>query len=342
MSQQKLIDDFKIFRNHCIIIRRDYNTYNELFFSGSEELLNKTAPTFFTDISEIMLRDWILQVCKLMDPESTVRKGATLENITIKLIDSQLKDCGLATLSIENLSSALLKYGEKLIPARNKRIAHFDRDHQLSPIILGETTETDLTDFLNNIQEYCDEVGRAIGIGPLDFSSSGCKGDVIDFLSALKKAGKTNSMLKTTYKHLNTVQKGSFGEAFAKMAFTLEGLEVYTTEYDDRGVDFVIRNKSGKFFSVQVKTTDASSNPFIKSEKFQVSDDFIFCAVRIVEGKLPIIYIAKGSDWEAENECLHYNPDGGSSGAYYEIRFANKYEDQLKKMEFINYIRCIR
>jgi len=149
-------------------------------------------------------------------------------------------------------------------------------------------------------------------------------------------------MLKTTYQHLNTVQKGSFGEAFSKMAFTLEGFEVYASEYDDRGIDFIVRNSSGKYFSVQVKATDQSSNPFIKKDKFQVTDDFIFCAVRIIEGEPPVLYIARGSDWEQGIDCLNYNPNGGAIGPYYEIRFAGKYQEQLAQFEFRTYVERIR
>ena len=187
MGKSKLQNDFKMFRDHCIIIRRDYNTYNELFYSGSDEILVKTALSFFSDISEIMHRDWILQVCKIMDPASTKRKGEYLENITIELIDSQLENEGLMSPEIKALSLALLKYGKKLTPARHKRLAHFDRSHQISGVVLGETTDKELDDFLENLQLYCDEVGRAIGIGPLDFSSSACHGDVSDLLRILRE-----------------------------------------------------------------------------------------------------------------------------------------------------------
>src|SRR5438034_3501282 len=129
-------------------------------------------------------------------------------------------------------------------------------------------------------------------------------------------------MLKTSYKHLNNIQKGSFAEAYAKMAFTLEGFEVYTTEYDDRGIDFVIRNKEGRFFSVQVKATGGSASPFIYAEKFEASPDFLLCAVRLVEGEMPELYLARGTDWDAEKGCLHINPGGGDAGAYYELRFS--------------------
>lgn len=186
MGIEKLKNDFKMFREHCIIIRRDFNTYTALFFSGWDNLLLKTSPQFFNDIAEIMRRDWILQVCKLMDSPKTKQQGKTLENISIKLIDSQLKAEGLISLEISSLSKAILTYGKKVIPARHKHLAHIDRHHQINGIVLGSTNQTELDEFLDNIQKYCDAVGRAIGIGPLDFSTSCCPGDANDLLAVLK------------------------------------------------------------------------------------------------------------------------------------------------------------
>lgn len=186
MGKMKLQNDFEMLREHCIIIRRNFNTYNALFFSDSDDLLIKTALTFFNDIAEIMQRDWILQVCKLMDPAVTKRKGTVLENISIELINSQLENEGLMRQEIYSISDALLAYGKKIVPARNKRLAHFDRDHQISGSILGATTEKELEAFMENIQKYCDAVGRAIGLDPLDFTSSSCPGDVHDLLRVLR------------------------------------------------------------------------------------------------------------------------------------------------------------
>lgn len=149
-------------------------------------------------------------------------------------------------------------------------------------------------------------------------------------------------MLKKNYKHLNTVQKGSFAEAYAKMAFTLEGFEVYTTEYDDRGIDFVIRNSTGRFYSVQVKATGHSANPFISESKFIDSEDFLVCAVRLGEGSEPSIYLARGCDWSEASDCLHYNASGGSAGPYYEMRFSNKNKQALERHSFPVYVEKLK
>jgi hypothetical protein len=187
MIKSKMVGDFELLREHCIKLRQSYNTYTQLYNEDNRALLRDVAATFFSDIAEIMNRDWILQVCKLMDPALTKRKRSVLENITIKLIDGQLEGCRSSNQEIRDLSRDLLEFGEKLKPARNKRIAHYDREHQINNITLGITTEEELFSFLHNIQKYCDEVGIAIGVGPLDFSGSGCKGDVLDLLKYLER-----------------------------------------------------------------------------------------------------------------------------------------------------------
>ena len=52
---------------------------------------------------------------------------------------------------------------------------------------------------------------------------------------------------------LNSLQVGKYAEYFAKMEFASYGLEVYTTEVDDRGIDFIVKNKNGRFCEIQVK-----------------------------------------------------------------------------------------
>ncbi|MGA3084046.1 MAG: hypothetical protein ABSE95_04575 [Thermodesulfobacteriota bacterium] len=181
----KIQEDFELLRNHCIELRQNFNTYTDLFNEENRKILSRVAATFFSDIAEIMQRDWILQACKLMDPATTKRKGIELENITIRLINKQLKTCSLLTPEIQKVTESILEFGEKIKPARHKRLAHYDREHQVKGITLGQTSEEELLNFTKDIQQYCDLVGNAIGVGPLDFSNSSCKGDVLDLLKFL-------------------------------------------------------------------------------------------------------------------------------------------------------------
>ena len=183
----KLIQDFTALRDILIIIRRDYNTYDSLYRDENQLLLSLVAPTFFSDIAEILNRDWNLLVGKIMDPAETTVKNEKRENLTIRLINAQLKDVGLLSDEIYSVSSSILNYGESLKPARDKLLALFDRDIALSGKELGGTSKEDFDSFLENIQIYSDLVGTQIGVGPLDFSCSSCSGDVYDLLKYLRK-----------------------------------------------------------------------------------------------------------------------------------------------------------
>ena len=148
-------------------------------------------------------------------------------------------------------------------------------------------------------------------------------------------------MFPRRYSHLNEIQKGNFGEAYAKMAFALYGFEVYASDCDDRGIDFVVRNPGGRFFLVQVKTTGMTANPFIPKRMFQESDNFLFVAIRLKEDDEPAIYLARGSDWAKSQPCLGFNARGGKAGPYYEFRFARKYAACLEAFTFATYARTL-
>ena len=50
------------------------------------------------------------------------------------------------------------------------------------------------------------------------------------------------------------MQLGRYGEYYAKIEFSSYNYEVYTSEVDNHGVDFVVKNSNmGEFFEVQVK-----------------------------------------------------------------------------------------
>ena len=48
---------------------------------------------------------------------------------------------------------------------------------------------------------------------------------------------------KYNWDNLNRLQIGKYAEYYAKMEFTSYGFDVYTSEVDDKGIDFVIRNQ---------------------------------------------------------------------------------------------------
>ena len=150
-TSPKLIDDFKQLRECLTIVRRDYNTYSALYCDENRDLLTTIAPTFFTDIGEILQRDWILQVGRLMDPAVTDVRREKREDLTIRLVVEQLEDEALLTDGIRENAKALLDYGEFIKPARHRILAHRDRQCHFEGIAMGATTDEQLYDFIENM-----------------------------------------------------------------------------------------------------------------------------------------------------------------------------------------------
>lgn len=147
--------------------------------------------------------------------------------------------------------------------------------------------------------------------------------------------------LEYKLEHFNTLQKGAFGEAFARMAFALKGIKVYTAEYDDRGVDFVLKTPRGVFYEAQVKTTGKSVNPFIYASKFRMEETFLFVAVRLTEGMEPELYVARATEWKEPNGCINFNSGGGNAGPYYEMSFAKKHQSSLDEYALKRYFSTL-
>ncbi len=169
----------------CVWLRTCYNIFNTLYDSGDDEtneLLRRTSHKFFDNLNRILHQyTWVL-ICRLTDKE----KGGNNENVTIQSLDSGLCKIGLMTEEIKNLSNKLHCYRELIVPARNKIIAHSDKQVALENCSLGQHTEEEMRRFFSNLQKYMDIVGSSIGVGPCDFSVPDPDGDATDLILALR------------------------------------------------------------------------------------------------------------------------------------------------------------
>jgi hypothetical protein len=67
---------------------------------------------------------------------------------------------------------------------------------------------------------------------------------------------------------LTKQQVGAYVEYFVKMELTMFGFQVYGTEVDDRGVDFIAQFGDGPFLKIQVKSVRDSGYVFLEKSKF--------------------------------------------------------------------------
>lgn len=144
-------------------------------------------------------------------------------------------------------------------------------------------------------------------------------------------------MTKKNWKKLNRMQLGRYAEYYAKMEFTSYGLDVYTSEVDDHGIDFIVKDKLNNFNEIQVKSIRNKGYIFMQQEKFNLSNENLYLVLLIfVENMLPDIYLISTSAWKESNDVFvirNYN-NGQKSKPEYGINISDKNKNLLGKYKF--------
>lgn len=104
---------------------------------------------------------------------------------------------------------------------------------------------------------------------------------------------------------LNHLQLGRYAEYFTKMEFTSYGYDVYTSEVDDHGIDFVAQNPITKeLFYVQVKSVRKHNYTYLKKDKVTLNKNFLICLIYFTDDKLPDLYIFPSTVWQNPNDVF--------------------------------------
>jgi hypothetical protein len=109
---------------------------------------------------------------------------------------------------------------------------------------------------------------------------------------------------------LNKQQVGAYCEYFVKMELTMRGFQVYTTEVDDRGVDFVCRYGRGCFFEVQVKAVRTRGSVFLFKSKFPIEENFYLALGLMSDGSIPELYLIPAIAWRTPSATFGSNDYG--------------------------------
>jgi hypothetical protein len=187
MPSNDLKQTFEALTEQCVWLNEIYTMQTKLFTSPSAAAIQQaTAPVFFFYIGQLLRDAFILQVCKLNDPATTVTRGQSVTNLTVKHVNELLKQEGLMTKDILAASAGMEKFYGDLKPVRDKLISHLDKGVVLASQWLSPVLEADVTKFFEHLYSYVDLVGVAIGVGPLDFEDSPGAADVPPLLQHLK------------------------------------------------------------------------------------------------------------------------------------------------------------
>ena len=111
-------------------------------------------------------------------------------------------------------------------------------------------------------------------------------------------------MPNTIWSRLNHLQLGRYAEYYAKMEFASYGFDVYTSEVDDKGIDFIARVNE-EYYEVQVKAV-RQSTLVIRESQLDISDHFLICYLRFEDGCMPEAYVFPSSVWNSPNSLFNY------------------------------------
>jgi len=133
------------------------------------------------------------------------------------------------------------------------------------------------------------------------------------------------------------MQLGAYAEYFVKMELTMHGFQVYNTEVDDRGIDFVTRSDGGPFVEVQVKSVLRSGYVYMEKRKFVLSSSLYLALAILSEGKEPELYMIPSIVWADPNGVFvsrDYAKEGQKSKPEWGINLSKKNMSALDPYRF--------
>jgi len=205
------------FCDQVFLLRNIRHIYRELFENDQMSILmQKTASSFFDDLNIILHQYLLLEFVKITDPAESQGK----ENFTVgNLIESIDWPEGIK-LKLTPLNNKIESFRLLVKPARNRQLAHMDKETLLGDMKLGEFPEGEDELFLNALQKICD-ITHEICFGSIGAQRLMVKpGDVINLKRTLENAIAFKELLSETsgqektrlYSYLNKTKRWPISE----------------------------------------------------------------------------------------------------------------------------------
>jgi hypothetical protein len=146
-------------------------------------------------------------------------------------------------------------------------------------------------------------------------------------------------MKKYSWSELNRLQVGKYAEYFVKMEFTQHGFDVYSSEVDDRGIDFVVRkerkNDMTNYYDVQVKSVRESGYVFFPKDKFNLRGNLLAAVVIFPDGEMPQLYLIPSLAWKTTDALLiSHDYEGKKSKPEWGLNISKKNIPLLERFAF--------
>lgn len=113
------------------------------------------------------------------------------------------------------------------------------------------------------------------------------------------------------------------------------GFQVYSTEVDDRGIDFVGRYEAKSFIEVQVKSLRSMGYVFMQKTKFQLHENLYLALGLLFPNEPPKLYLIPSTAWLSPNSVfVDRNYDGLKSKPEWGLNVSKKNMKALEQYTF--------
>jgi len=156
------------------------------------------------------------------------------------------------------------------------------------------------------------------------------------------RAARKKKMRRFDWKVLNKQQVGSYAEYFVKMEFTMYGFQVYTTEVDDRGIDFVTRYENSHFIEIQVKSIRKPGYVFMQKSKYDLNGNLYLALAILNQEEPPKLFLIPSNAWKSPNSLFtDKDYEGKKSKPEWGLNLSKKNMGQLEMYRFDRVIETL-
>lgn len=177
--------DLKEISGHCVFLQSVYTFATRIWEDSSEaerKVMEAVAPLFFADIGQVLGQFLVLAVCRITDPACD-RSGR--QNFTLEWLTNSFPHESEEFKWLESLRQRMNKLREKLLPARNKIVAHADLKTIRDGTLLGAASREEWDDFWCALQDFIRLLNEATTEEPFEINAAGVRGDAEMLIKAL-------------------------------------------------------------------------------------------------------------------------------------------------------------
>ena len=147
------------------------------------------------------------------------------------------------------------------------------------------------------------------------------------------------------WEKLTRQQIGKYAEYLAKMELTKYGLDVYTAEVDDKGIDCIVK-LDDRYIDIQIKSVRNSGYIFYQKDKFILRENlYTIVVIFSFSSNLPKIFMIPSTVWIIPNKLFvsrDYAKPEQKSQPEWGINLSKKNIEKLHEYRISNTIRKLK